>query len=195
VYPLKFGIVEDGVKAEATLDFMERNRPAFDSTYSYYPEVLYRYNRNEEAYRLLLNISDPGFSGYRMAETAFAAIASIGLGLMGVDPDTTQKSVRTMPRLPRDLERVRMSNIPIGANLISVEHRGVTETHFTNKSGESLFWRAAFPAPASRNASISIDGSAGAKVNYESVGGLQQLICSAPVSVKAGQTRTARLMI
>ncbi len=34
VYPLKFGIPEDGPKTEAALDLMERYRPPFDSTYS-----------------------------------------------------------------------------------------------------------------------------------------------------------------
>ena len=91
VYPLKFGIPEDGPKAEASLDIMERNRPPFDSTYSYYPEVLYRYERNESAYHHLLAITDPHFSGYGMAETAYAAIGAIGTGLMGINPDAPEQ--------------------------------------------------------------------------------------------------------
>jgi hypothetical protein len=97
VYTLKFGIPEDGPKTVASLDLMERNRPPFDSTYSYYPEVLYRFGRNDSAYRYLLEISDPGFSGYHMAETAFVAIAGIGSGLMGIDPDAPQSTVENLP--------------------------------------------------------------------------------------------------
>lgn len=193
VYPLKFGIPEEGVKTEAALDFMEQNRPAFDSTYSYYPEVLYRYDRSEQAHRLLLAITDPAFSGYRMAETAFAAIASIGLGLMGLDPDASQSSVRTMPRLPRDLEWVRMTNIPVAANLIAVEHRGLAETHFTNQAGEPLTWKAAFPAPATGNPRIVIDGSE-ANLTLEPRAGRPPVAVSA-VSVKAGQRRVARMIV
>jgi hypothetical protein len=194
VYPLKFGIPEDGPKAEAALDLMERNRPPFDSTYSYYPEVLYRYDRNESAYRHLLEIADPGFSGYQMAETAYAAIGSIGTGLMGIHP-TPRATVQTKPRLPKDLAWVRLANIPIGANRIAVEHRGSAETHFTNQAGDPVTWKLAFQVPASSNsAGVLIDGTAAPKMTFENLPNRQPVL-SAAVVVKAGQTRIAKLVV
>jgi hypothetical protein len=195
VYPLKFGIPEEGPKAEAALDLMERSRPAFDSTYSYYPEVLYRYSRNEAAYRHLIQIADPAFSGYHMAETAYAAIGSVGAGLMGLDPDATRSLVETRPRLPRDVAWVRLSGVPVGSNRIAVEHRGSGETHFTNEAGDPLTWKVSFPVPASSSgAGISIDGAAAPRLALERLPN-GQTILSSTVAVKAGQTRAARLAL
>ena len=195
VYPLKFGIPEDGLKTEAALDSIERNRPPFDSTYSYYPEVLYRYGRNESAYRRLLEISDPEFSGYPMAEMAFAAIGSIGTGLMGIDPDARRATVETMPRLPNGVEWVRLANVPVTGNRIAVEHHGNEETRFTNQSGGPLTWRAGFPVPASRSrADIIVDGTVVSKVTFGQ-GPNRQPVMSAAVPVKAGQTSVAKLTV
>lgn len=58
VYALWFGLPGDGPKPEISFDEMESNRPKFDSTYSYFPEVFARYGRNDRAYngkRVVLN--------------------------------------------------------------------------------------------------------------------------------------------
>lgn len=194
VYPLKFGIPEDGLKTDASLDFMEHKRPPFDSTFSHYPEVLYRYGRNDSAYRFLLEICDPAFSGYQMSEAAFAAIGSIGAGLMGIDPDAMRSTVETMPRLPTEVESVRMKNVPVGSNRIAVEHRSTAETRFTNQAGDSLTWRATFPVPPNgRSAGIHIDGVAAPKLTMEQRPNRQSVICGA-VKVRAGQTCVAKLV-
>jgi hypothetical protein len=195
VYPLKFGIVEDGLKTQASLDLIERNRPPFNSTYSYYPEVLYRYGRNDSAYQHLLEISDPAFSGYQMAETAFAAIGSIGTGLMGIEPDAPHAKVQTMPRLAKDTHWVRLTNVPVAGNRIGVEHRGNSETRFTNQSGTPLTWKAIFPIPPAKNsAGVFVDGVAAEKLMVEHRPNSQLVLC-ASVVVKAGQTRLAKLAL
>jgi hypothetical protein len=194
VYPLKFGIPESGPKTEASLDYMERSRPAFASTYSYYPDVLYRYERNDSAYRRLLEIADPGFSGYEMAETAYAAIGAIGAGLMGIDPDAIQAKVATRPRLAKDLAWVRLANVPVGASRITLEHRGLAESHFSNLAGNWITWQIGFPVPRGvSSASILIDGAAAPKLGFERLADAQVLWAS--VTVKPGQTRVARLAI
>jgi hypothetical protein len=195
VYPLRFGIPEDGPKTEASLDLMERDRPPFNSTYSYYPEVLYRYGRNDSAYRYLLEIGNPAFSGYQMTETAFAAVGSIGGGLMGINPDAPQATVETMPRLPQGVQWVRMANVPVAANQIAVEHRANAETRFTNQSGDPLTWKVAFPVPASGDsAGIFVDGNAAPKLIFEHRANRQPVI-SAAVKVDARQTRIAKLVV
>jgi hypothetical protein len=195
VYPLRFGIPEDGPKTDAALDAMERSRPPFDATYSYYPEVLYRYGRNDSAYRYLLEISDPGFSGYGMTETAYASLGAVGRGLAGIDPDAPRSAVETMPQLPAHLEWVRLSNVPLGSNRISVEHRGNTESRFTNHAGETLLWNAVFRLPPlATGARILIDGGAAANLSAGRRPN-QQAVLSAAVPVHASQTRTAKLAV
>jgi hypothetical protein len=195
VYPLKFGIPEDGPKAEAALDLMERNRPRHDSTYSYYPEVLYRHERKDSAYRYLLEIADPQFSGYHMAETAYAAIGSIGAGLMGLQPDAPKSTVQTKPRLPREVAWVQLADVPIGGNRITVEHHGLSETRLTNQAGVELTWKVTFPIPAASNtAGIVIDAAAAPKLTFENLPHREPVL-SASVTVKPGQTRIAKLVL
>src|SRR5438270_13178929 len=47
LFALLFGLTEDGLKTEAALDSLEKNRPEFDQNLSYYPEILLRYGRND----------------------------------------------------------------------------------------------------------------------------------------------------
>jgi hypothetical protein len=195
VYPLYFGISEDGPKTESLLDIMEQNQPGVVGAFTYYPEVLYRYGRNDAAYRYLMQICDPAFFGYGTSEAAFAAIGALGTGLMGIRPDATQGMVETLPRLPKALEWVRLAQVPVAANRIAVEHRGNGETRFTNQSGVELTWKVAFPAPASgASAGIVMDGAAAAKLSFEHRGSPQPVIC-AMAPVRPGQSRVAKLVV
>jgi len=130
-----------------------------------------------------------------MTETAFAAIGSIGAGLMGIEPDAPRSTIGTLPRLPKSLEWVRLANVPVAANQISVEHRGNAETRFTNQAGDAIMWKAAFSVPASNaGAGIFVDGVAAPKLALEHRPNGQAVICAA-VPVRAGQMRIAKLVV
>jgi len=186
VYGLWFGIPDLGPKTEAALDAMQKTRPKYDSNYSYYPEVLYHYGRKESAYRFLLEIADPAFSGYALNETAFAVAGAIASGLMGLAPDAPHRTLETIPRLTEGW--VRMSYIPICYNEIAVEHRGASETIVTNQSGPDLEWKASFAA--SGPARILIDGAPVPTTMEQRPCGL---VASATVPLPAGRRRTARI--
>jgi hypothetical protein len=168
VYALWFGLPADGAKIEASLDQMERNRPQYDSTYSYFPEVFARYGRNERAYNGILEIAGPGSSSYARSETAFAVLGAIAGGLMGIDPDVPNSVIETLPRLTGSVEWARLARLPVGPNEIAVEHRGARGTFFTNPSGPPVEWRPAFQFNGKR-------------------------VALAPVQVRSGETRTAKL--
>jgi hypothetical protein len=188
VYSLWFGIPEPGFKTESSLDAMERSRPKFDSNYSYYPEVLYHYGRNESAYRYLLDIADPGFSGYSLTETAFAVVGAIASGLLGVAPNAPQQTVETLPRLGARTSWARMSHIPLYLNEIQVEHRGNGETAVSNQDGPDLLWKASFSV--SGPVRILVDG-ASVQVTVEQRPGGK--VASAVVPLSSGSRRTAKI--
>jgi hypothetical protein len=48
-----------------------------------------------------------------------------------------------------------MQNLPLLGNAVSIRHAGRTESVLTNRSGRSLFWKAAFQG---RWATLAIDG-------------------------------------
>ena len=190
VYPLWFGMPEDGLKTKACLDLMEQHRPRYDSTFSYFPEVLYHYGRHDAAYRSLLEIARPGFSG--LTETAFAVVGAIASGLMGISPDVPRGHIETLPRLTGELKIARLNRIPIAQNEITVEHQGTAQTTFTNE-GPALQWKAAFPVTnTASNRRISIDGAfLRSTLEHRNNG---TLILSALVPVGSGKSRTARLL-
>jgi hypothetical protein len=168
VYALWFGLPAAGPKIEASLDQMERNRPHYDSTYSYFPEVFARYGRNDRAYKSILEIADPHSSSYARGETAFAALGAIAAGAMGIDPDVPNRVVETLPRLANEIEWARLSRMPVGPNEITIEHRGTRGTIFTNQGGPPVEWRPNFQWNGKR-------------------------VALAAVTVRGGETRTAKL--
>ena len=192
MYALWFGIPEDGPKASAALDELERRPPPEAQARSYTPEVLYQYGRNEAAYASLLEIGDPGFFGREVAaEVSFAVIGAVANGLMGIAPNVPRATVQTRPRLTAALSRAKLDHVPIGPNVVTVEHRGARETTFTNHSGPLLHWKASFDVARAGDGRLAVDGSASASFAEMEAHG--QTVLSALVPVKPGQTRTARL--
>ena len=188
---LWFGISEDGLKTEAALDLLEKNRSRLPQVLSYFPDILFPFGRNDSAYRFLLEILDPEFTGRGMPEVVFAAVGAAATGLMGISPDAPRGRLETLPRLPKALEWVKWSRVPVLQNQVAVQHRGTAETAITNQAGPTFEWKASFPAPApGLKPRIVVDGtpveaSIGQRLN-------RQRVVSAVVAVKPGQTRTAK---
>lgn len=191
VFALLFGIPEDGVKTVAALDELEKNRPEFDQTLSYYPEVLFQYGRQEAAYRYLLELTDANFAGRGMPEVVFAYVGAIATGLSGLSPDASHQTLETLPRLPHQVQWTKLRHLPVLQNMVSIHHRGVAETSVTNEAGPDFTWTAAFDGtPIDRAPQILVDGSPVAATSVERVN--HQTVVFVSVPVKAGQTRTAR---
>jgi len=190
-YVLWFGIPEEGPKTDATLDNLIAARPKFPGALSHLPELLYQYGRYARAHDLLLEIADPEFFGQNVSETAFAVVGAVATGLMGIAPDAPNSKVETLPRLPDSLSWARLSRVPVLKNDITVEHRGLGETAFTNVAGPLVEWKAAFPVPQSRrDIRILVDGVPAA-VSFEPRANRQTVI-GAVVPVKPGETRIAK---
>jgi hypothetical protein len=191
LFALLFGLTEDGLKTEAALDSLEKNRPEFDQNLSYYPEILFRYGRNDSAYRYLLELTDPNFRGRGMPEAAFAVIGDTAAGLAGISPDARQHTVETLSRLPKVVEWVKLVRVPVLENEVTVRHRGVAETTFTNQAGPPIQWKASFSVVSKHTqAQLSLDGKA-VPANTQ-LGVNRQSVISVLVPVGPGQTRTVK---
>lgn len=192
LYALLFGLTEDGLKTDAALDSLEKNRPEFDQNLSYYPEILFRYGRNDSAYRYLLELTDPNFRGRGMPEIVFAVIGATATGLAGISPDARQYTVETLPRLPKAVEWVKLVRVPVLENEVTIRHQGVAQTTFTNQAGPPIQWKASFRLLSNdRQAHLLLDGKpVGANIE---LGANRQSVISALVRVGPGQTRTVKL--
>ena len=191
VYTLLFGLTEEGLRTEAELDSLEKNRPQFDQTLSYYPEILFQYGRAEAAYRFLLELTDPNFRGRGMPEVVFASLGAVVTGLAGISPDARTRTLETLPRLSGAVEWVKLAHLPVLQNEVAVWHRGTNETSVTNQVGPPFHWRAEFPAGANEaNPRIVVDGkSVPASLTQ---GPNRQPLVSVEVQVNSGQLRTVR---
>lgn len=111
---------------------------------SHYPEIFYHYGAHNEAYRWLLQLSDPGTRRREYPEVSFAVIGAIVNGLMGIEPSETQGQVATLARLTKATSWAQVSGLPVGGNVIDVRHNGANETVLTNRSGGPITWTAQF---------------------------------------------------
>ena len=210
ILPLLFGITEEGRKTEAALNDLERTQSttppgpsapressgpaARFGTFSHFPEILFQYGRNESAYKFLKEITDPSFLNRGKPETVFAVIGAVAGGMMGISPDAPHQTLETLPRLPKEVQWVKLAHVPVLQNEITVQHRGVTETAMTNDSGPVFMWKVSFPDPSSgRNARILVDGAPVPTTSGEQSN--HQAIVQALVAVKSGSTRIARSVI
>jgi hypothetical protein len=193
VYSVLFGIPEDGPKTEGALNTLESDRPQFAGACSYTPEVLHRYDRNERACNLLLEIAGPNFFGKDAGEVAFAVVGAVAAGLMGLTPDASKSTIETLPRLSESLKWAKLVHVPVMRNEITIERRGTHESTLTNSAGPTLQWKVSFPAlDSGRPAHIAVDGvptpaSLERRAN-------RQPVVSAVVSVGPGQNRSARYL-
>jgi hypothetical protein len=190
-FALLFGITAEGLKTEAALDLLEKNRPESDQIFSYYPEILFTYGRNESAYRTLLEIADPNFRSQGIPEVAFAVLGAATTGLAGIAPDAPRHTLETFSHLPPGVEWVNLSRVPVLQNEVSVHHGAVRETSVTNQSGPKFMWKASFPAgPGDRTPQVTLDGQLVSAAIEQRVNGQSVVTVLAPV--QPGETRTIR---
>jgi hypothetical protein len=156
-FPLWFGIIGPGPKLERELDLVTHLPATGVEEMSYIPEIAYKYGRDERAYAILLALMDPGLKRREYPEVSFSVIRTIAVGVMGIEPDAAEQVVATRPSLTRETEWVRIKNVPVFQNEISVLHTGLASSIFINQSGPAIKWKAAFPG---RPATLMVDGRA-----------------------------------
>lgn len=109
---------------------------------SYFPLLWYRYNYVQEAYEILINISQMHRSDY--PEVSYGMIEGIISGTMGIVPSAMKKEVVTLPKLSNEKDYLQIENLPMLKGTISVRHNGNRATTFTNNTSDELTWQSAY---------------------------------------------------
>jgi len=199
-FPLYFGLAETGIKADSLIERLEQGLRNVQSSLftgaggpvesiSYLPNIFYKYGRTEEAYRVLLILTDPNLKRRSYPEVSFTVVGNIGSGLMGIHPLISKRTIQTLPQLPEHAGGdtwAELRNVPVGENVISVMHRGNKETRLTNQSGPDLLWRASFMGNAEK---IFVDNKPVVPKMSTTEEGIQEVWID--IAVKHGQTREA----
>lgn len=146
--PMKF-ISDSFAKNSAYLKFIAQAvespecRPSNLEAISYLPGVFFPYNRVKEGWRWLEYIIDHPDREY--PEISFAMIGDIVQHMMGFSPNAPAHSFATVSRLPKAVNTLCISNIPLGEHRVSVTHEGASKTTAVHMSGcEPLIWESQF---------------------------------------------------
>jgi hypothetical protein len=146
-YLLYWGVVDEGPRLQSALS----------QARSPYLEVLYRYGDPDAARERLLDTMTPGRSRMEYPEVPYSVIGTVVNGTMGINLDTppatlssvegywVAAAVKTLSGLGSNIAWAELRNLPVRANEVTVRHEGGRKTVFTNQSGPSLIWHAAFP--------------------------------------------------
>jgi len=155
-FPLYFGLVENDKQAQSVLDDVVQHRRSLNvEERSYLPAILYKYGRHEVAYEELMEHFDPSYERKEYPEVSYAAIGSVVTGMMGIEPDSRERTIATCSRLTDKTGWVEMTNIPIFDNLVTIKHFENAKTQLLNVSGLPFYWKAAFSGEAEE---LLVDG-------------------------------------
>ena len=148
LYPLYFGIVEEGPRREKMLERLPDG--GMVELNAYFPEILYLNGAHERAFQALLVQLDPALERKEYPEVSFTAVGHIVGFLMGIRPLASEGVLETKSRLPKNIMWTMLSNLPVLSNEIDIRHDARGSTRLLNKTGEALVWRAVFQGTHAR---------------------------------------------
>ena len=156
--------------------------------FSYYPEILYHWGLNDQAYIALTKLLSPSLHRRDYPEVSFAAIGALAAGLMGIQPDAATRTVVTLSHLTSATPSATLSHVPVFDGGITVKHVALSQTQFTNEGRTPISWEAQF---AGNVHSLTVDGRRTHACPRVLSGG--QNITYTRITVSPGQTVMAQL--
>ena len=204
--PMKL-ITEPGQRNDKYLDYISEKlgngigttteAPKNIEAYTYIPDTYFPYNRNEEAWKwmkYILSVRDEdherpsqGTNG-DYPEISFTVVSQTVEGMMGIEANAPKKSIITAPRLPGDVDWIKIDDLEMGEHEISVEHHGLNETILTNKAKNPLKWEARFYGDYDY---INVNGKR-VKATQKEVNGVK--VSYTKINVKKNETVVAKVI-
>jgi hypothetical protein len=142
LYPLYFGIVEEGPRREAMVGRLPDG--GMVELNAYFPEILYRNGEYDRAFGSLMAQLDPSLERRDYPEVSFTAVGHIVAFFMGVRPRASEAVLETKSRLTDRVRWAHVNHLYVLSNEISLRHDGRVWSHLWNESGGPLAWRAVF---------------------------------------------------
>lgn len=153
--PLYFDIVKDKKKINDSIKALLCAKGINIETESHYPEVLYKYGFNKEAYNVIMDLVSPIKKRREYPEVSYSVIGNIAQGMLGLSIDPIKREIETATRLTENTEWVQIDNIPVFNNEISIKSVKNKEITFINNNGSALYWKAVFKGEVSE---LLVDG-------------------------------------
>lgn len=148
--PMKF-ITDGGTRNSAYLDYITEslrnpaNVPVNIEAISYLPDTFFPYNRVDEGWQWMQYILDTydkphavrnGGTNGDYPEVSYVLISSVIENLLGVEMNLPNKQLKTIPRLPKEITFLEVTDMPAADHRVSVRHDGLQQTTITHSQGE-----------------------------------------------------------
>lgn len=160
--PMKL-ITEPGERNDKYIDYVLENlgdgidsvstAPHNIEAYTYIPDMLFPYNRANDAWKWMKYITGMKDKPHERAsqgtngdypEISFTFISHVVEGMMGVSPDAKNGFVSSIPRLPDEVKDAAIKYLQIGDYEISLAHNGNRKSTLSNDSAKDMVWEARF---------------------------------------------------
>jgi hypothetical protein len=148
-----FGAVKDAARIKGTVEKMLARKEWNIENISYFPLLWYRYNYNDEAYKILKDIVLAKRCEY--PEVSYGMVEGIISGTMGIEPSASKKRITTLPKITGD-NYLQINNLPTLGGTIDVRHNSNKCSATFNNTPEKITWEAAF---AGDYDNISVNGT------------------------------------
>lgn len=179
---LWFNAIKDDFRLKASINDILSKEWNVENL-SHFPEMLYRFGYDEEAYKYLVTL--PSVNRCEYPEVSYGVIEGCIGGLMGINPSSSNNTITTCSHLTDNGVEVEVKNVPVFNGYITVKHIGNKITVFENNTGRDIVWNASFIGNCQ-----SIN--AGGKVYKTTVKKLNDNhVSSACINLKNGESLTA----
>ena len=109
---------------------------------TYYPFEFYRAGRKEEGYSLLTRLMSPDLNRREYPEVSYAVLETIAMGVMGIEPDASTRSIKTTSRLTDRTRWAEIKDLPLFGGTITLRHEGGASSKLTNNTTQKITWKA-----------------------------------------------------
>lgn len=141
-YILWFGVDKHSDRVQSILDGFLSCKNAWNiEDYSYMPLLLFQYNKNAEAILAMNRIPHLYRSEY--PEASFSVVEDMISGLMGLEPNTEQKTLKTLYH-GKECDTTEIDKIPLWGGTVNVMHKGANTMQLTNNTHRPITWLATF---------------------------------------------------
>lgn len=197
--PMKL-ITEPGTRNNKYIDYILKNlgngigtadtAPTNIEAYTYIPDMLFPYNRSDDAWKWMKYIGDTKDNAHEVAsqgtngdypEISYTLVSQFVSGMMGVEPNVAESTVVTAARLPKEIKDFAIDNLAFGKYKINLAHNSNLKSTLKNESKTTLCWEARFYGNYKY---ILVNGTA-QKASHKKVNGVT--VSFAKTQVKAGQ--------
>jgi hypothetical protein len=152
---------------------------------SYFPLETYRFGKREKARELLVKLVSPELKRREYPEVSYAALEAFAMGLMGIAPEASTRTVATLSRLALPTHWAELDKLPVWSNQLKIRHDGQRQSTLANLSGEPIVWEARFYTD---QPTLQVNGAARTGKTGKDIAGRATL--SVTVPVKAGEQCT-----